>query len=309
LWAERFDKKRKDVLLVQDLIVGRLSRAVGLQVIDLEARRSEREGRDPTAVDLVMRGKAVANRPTSRDTMISARGLFQRALEFDAENVEALAGVAQTYVFEVLNSYYAEGRGERLGKAEALVRRALAIDPRHVMALKVHAALLRAQGHFADAITASRLVITQNPGEPWAYKEVGLSELYLGRLPEALEWFEKADQLGPRDPGRWIWLGAMGRVQFFLGNDDEAVRLLRRSADANPNDIRAYALLAAIHALAGQTEEAKSALASCLRLQPELTIKRIFDTWSVPLQVTNPTYVRHHERLRDGLRLAGMREA
>jgi hypothetical protein len=37
--------------------------------------------------------------------------------------------------------------------------------------------------------------------------------LYLDRFAEALGWFERANQIGPRDPSRWIWLGAMGRVQ------------------------------------------------------------------------------------------------
>src|SRR5829696_1957447 len=215
LWAERFDKKLTGLFEVQDQIVGRVSRAAGLEVIDSEARRSERE-HDPSAVDLVMRGQAIANRPASRETMIAARELFERALDHDPNNVDALAGVATTYVFEVLNSYYEEGREERLRDAEALIRRALKSDPRHLLALKVHAGRLRAEGEFEDAIEASKVVIAQNPGEPWAYKELGLNELYLGHLREALEWFEKADQFGPRDPSRWIWLGAMGRVQFFL---------------------------------------------------------------------------------------------
>ena len=47
----------------------------------------------------------------------------------------------------------------------------------------------------------------------WADKEIGLSILYLGRFAEALGWFERADQIGPRGPSRWIWLGAMGRQQ------------------------------------------------------------------------------------------------
>ena len=109
LWAERFDKKRVDVFDVQDQIVGRLSRAAGLRVIDIEARRSERErSSNPDALDFVMRGQAIANRPASRETMVAARALFRRALEHDPDNVDALAGVATTYVFEVLNSYYAE---------------------------------------------------------------------------------------------------------------------------------------------------------------------------------------------------------
>ena len=307
LWAERFDNTRKDVLDIQDQIVGRLSRAVGLRLVDIEATRSERERpRNPSAVDLVMRGQSTINRPASRETMIAGRGLFQQALEYDPDNVDALAGVATTYVFEVLNSYYQDGRAARLQEAKGLVQRALAIEPHHIVALKVNAALLRADGLFEDAIAASKVVIAQNPGEPWAYKEVGLSELYLGRFQEALDWFEKADQIGPRDPSRWIWLGGMGRVQFFLGHDEEAIRLLRLSADANPKDVRSYALLAAVYALSGRQDDAAAALASCLRLRPEMTIERFFEDWSVPLQATDPVYLRQHERFREGLRLAGM---
>ena len=307
LWAERFDKKLTGLFEVQDQIVGRVSRAAGLEVIDSEARRSERE-HDPSAVDLVMRGQAIANRPASRETMIAARELFERALDHDPNNVDALAGVATTYVFEVLNSYYEEGREERLRDAEALIRRALKSDPRHLLALKVHAGRLRAEGEFEDAIEASKVVIAQNPGEPWAYKELGLNELYRGHLREALEWFEKADQIGPRDPSRWIWLGAMGRVQFFLGMPLEAIRLLKASAEANPADPRAYALLAAVYASSGKGAEARMALASCLRLRPNMTILRLFTDWSVPLHATSADYLRYHERLREGLRLAGMPE-
>ncbi|HUK10951.1 MAG TPA: tetratricopeptide repeat protein [Stellaceae bacterium] len=309
LWAERFDTERTDVLEIQDRIVGRLSRSVGLKLVDIQARRSERDHpHNASAVDLVMRGQATVNRPASRESMLAARGLFQQALQYEPDDVDALAGVATTYLFEVLNSYYETGREERLRKASVLVDRALAIEPRHIVALRIHAGLLRAEGNFDAAISASKAVIEQNPGEPWAYKEVGLSELYLGRFQDALDWFEKADQIGPRDPGRWIWLGAMGRVQFFLGNNDQAIRLLKLSAEANPKDVRAYALLAAVFALSDRSEDASQALASCLRLRPETTISELFDDWSVPLDATSPIYRRQHERFREGLRLAGMSE-
>ncbi|MGH7126639.1 MAG: tetratricopeptide repeat protein [Stellaceae bacterium] len=309
LWAERFDAARKNLLDIQDQIVGRLSRAVGLQLVDTEARRSERERpSNPTAVDLVMRAQCIVNKPASPETVIAARSLFEQALSHDPNNVDALAGVATTYVFEVLNSYYGTGRAERLRNAAALVERALAIEPDHIVALKIKAALLRAEGQFEDAIAANRVVIAQNPGEPWAYKEVGLSDLYLGRFEVALSWFQKADQIGPRDPSRWNWLGAMGRVEFFLGHDDEAIRWLKLTAEANPKDSRAYALLAAIYALAGRDDEAAAALASCLRLRPDMTVDKFFDDWSVPLEAASVAYQRQHERFRDGLLLAGMTE-
>jgi adenylate cyclase len=250
----------------------------------------------------------MVNRPASRETMIAARDLFQRALEYDPNNPDALAGVATTYLFEILNSYYADGRSGRLQNAEALIQRALAADPGHLTALKVHGAWLRAKGLFEEAIAASKAVIAQNPGDPWAYKEVGLSELYLGRLKEALQWFEKADQIGPRDPSRWIWLGAMGRVHFFLHEPESAARFLRLSADANPHDPRAHALLAAVYALSGRSDEARAELENSLRLQPIMTVHQLSEDWSVPLEATSAVYRRQHDRLRDGLRIAGMPE-
>ena len=35
LWAERFDAELKSILQVQDEIVSRVSRAIGLQVVDI----------------------------------------------------------------------------------------------------------------------------------------------------------------------------------------------------------------------------------------------------------------------------------
>ena len=43
LWAERFDLKRRDIQQLQDDIVGLLSRAIDLKMIDAQARRSDRE--------------------------------------------------------------------------------------------------------------------------------------------------------------------------------------------------------------------------------------------------------------------------
>src|SRR5262249_25429765 len=206
LWAERFDSERNDTLQVQDEIVGRLARAIGLRVTDVEARRRERERAKSTdAADLVMRGTVIGNRPSSIETMIGARDLYEQALKVEPENIDALAGVATTLVFEVLNGYYRAGNERRLHQAEALLARTLAIEPRPLVSLKARAALLRAQGKFEDSIAVVQAVIGQNAAEPWAYKEIGLSTIYIGEPGGALDWFAKADRLGPHDPGRWTW--------------------------------------------------------------------------------------------------------
>jgi adenylate cyclase len=307
LWAERFDAERGSILQIQDEIVGRVSRAIGLQVVDLEARRSLRERPDSAElIDLIMRGKAVINLPSSPATMMDARGLFEQALKVQPTSVDGLAGVATTLVFEFLNGYYETGADERIQRAEVLLDRALAVDPRHIMALKARSALRRAQGRFDDAIVAAEAVIMENPGEPWAYKEIGLSSLYLGKPERALDWFAKAERIGPRDPGRWTWLDGRGHALILLGRDEEAVHALISALDANPRNHFSHAFLAAAYAHLGRSEEAKAALATYLQRRPDTKISTFRRSSPVPLALTSPKYQQLKARLDEGLRKAGM---
>lgn len=309
LWAERFDTERSSMLQVQDEIVSRVSRAIGLQVIDIEARRSQRERPDSAElIDLIMRGKAVLNLPSSPTTMTEARSLFEQVLKVQPASVDGLAGVASTLVFEFLNGYYPTGADERLRRAELLLDRALTIEPRHLMALKAKAALRRAQGRFDDAMIAAEAIIMENPGEPWAYKEIGLSTMYLGKPEQALDWFAKADRIGPRDPARWTWLDGRGHALILLGRDEEAVHALISALGANPKNVSSHAFLAAAYALLGRPDDARTALAAYQQKRPDARVSTFRTLAPVPLALTDPAYRLQRARLDDGLRKAGMPE-
>jgi TolB-like protein/DNA-binding winged helix-turn-helix (wHTH) protein/Flp pilus assembly protein TadD len=309
LWSERFDTERRGILQVQDEIVGRVSRAIGLKVVDIEARRSRLERPNSTELmDLVLRGKAVLNLPSSPATMIEARGLFEQALTVQPDNVDGLAGAASTLVFEFLNGYYETEGDQRLEKAEQLLDRAGAIEPGNIMVLKAKAALRRAQGKFDDAIAAAQAIIMENPGEPWAYKEIGLSTMYLGQAAQALDWFAKADRIAPRDPGRWTWLDGRGHALILLGRDEEAIRSLTGALDANSRNLSSHAFLAASYALLGRFDDARASLAAYLQRRPDSRVSTFRRRWPVPLVLTSQIYQQQHERLKAGLRLAGMPE-
>jgi TolB-like protein/DNA-binding winged helix-turn-helix (wHTH) protein/cytochrome c-type biogenesis protein CcmH/NrfG len=309
LWSERFDTERRSILQVQDEIVGRVSRAIGLKVVDIEARRSRLERPNSTELmDLVMRGRAVLNLPSSPATMIEARGLFEQALAVQPDSVDGLAGAASTLVFEFVNGYYETGGDERLANAEQLLDRASAIEPDNLMVLKAKAALRRAQGKFEDAIAAAQAIIAENPGEPWAYKEIGLSTMYLGKAAQALDWFAKADRIGPRDPGRWTWLDGRGHALALLGRDEEAIRSLMGALDANPRNLSSQGFLAASYALLGRSDDARAALAGYLQKRPGTRVSTFRRFSPVPLVLTSRIYQQQHERIKSGLRLAGMPE-
>jgi tetratricopeptide (TPR) repeat protein len=82
--------------------------------------------------------------------------------------------------------------------------------------------------------------------------------MYLGRPEQALDWFAKADRIGPHDPGRWTWLDGRGHGLILLGREAEAVHSLRAALDANPRNFSSHAFLAAAYALLGRSDDAHS---------------------------------------------------
>ena len=93
VWAERFDKDRKDALETQDEIVGRLSRSVGIEMVCSEAARGS-AGNSVDVIDLVMRARALANDIRQKENAVSAIELLRQALELDPDRRKLLAAMA-----------------------------------------------------------------------------------------------------------------------------------------------------------------------------------------------------------------------
>jgi TolB-like protein len=306
LWAERFDKSRKDPLQAQEEIVGRLARNVGFEMLRGAAGRVADED-DGDAIDLVMRARALATDVRQNDSAARAVSLFRRALAKEPENVEAMIGLASTRVFQLLFHCHAGDRDLLLDEAEALISRAAVLAPHHIGVLKVRCALSRARGRFEEATIATRAVIEQSPGDPTVYREMGLNKLYLGKPLEAAEWFRRADRVAPGDPMRWTWLQGLGYALMQLGQDAEAKAVWFQAVDNHPGWLRGKALLAASEALAGDIGSANRHMANYVENNPKATTGIFADEDpAVPRTAVSPGYRRGMERLREGLRRAGM---
>src|SRR5215471_11542684 len=307
LWAERFDKERRDIRRVREEIVGRLSRSVGLEMVRAEVARRGPNTNTSDAEDLALRGRALVHDVKQKENAEEAIDLFRQALELDPDYVNAMAGIALARTYQVINLYHLEERDALLDEAERMVTRGMALSPNHFAILKARGLLLRARGRFSEALVAAEALIARNPVEPTAYKEIGLNKLYLGETQEAVEWFRRADAIAPRDPDRWTWLQGLGRALMQLGHDSEAVTVLSQAMDSNPGYLRGKAWVAAAEALSGDLEGARLHLAEYMILEPGMTVGRfVKERSSVPLEVTSQVYQHEIERILGGLRLAGM---
>ena len=78
--------------------------------------------------------------------------------------------------------------------------------------------------------------------------------------------------------------------------------------DANPNALSPHAFLAAAYAFLGRLDEAREEFGQYARLRPRETLASFRRESPVPLRLTSPSYRQLFERVKDGLRSAGMPE-
>ena len=300
IWADRYDGPRAAVGAAQDVLVAQVGRALGVRL--LEVATHARAGQPADAVDLVMRGQALLNRPFARDNHAQARPLFARALGLDPMNTDARLGLAEVLVDGVLNGWTAE-RTVDLDTAEQAIASVLQGDPTHPFAHYLRGETLRARSRYAEALAAFDRVLALNPSFARAYAYRGLIQIFLGRAEQTEADIAAAIRLSPRDPLLGAWLARDGLAKLHLGQDQEAIAPLRRAAAVNPLFDFPHLYLACAFARLDRDAEAQASLAEFLRLRPGYTLARYRSLTS-----TDPTFLAQRERIYDGLRRAGLPE-
>jgi TolB-like protein len=274
LWAERFDKRRADLFDMQDEITGRLARSLGIELVRLESRRAERKGpNNMDAVDLCLRGLAVRNQPFSLDRGRQARSLFEAALRLDNQNVDALIGLSITHSSEVIN-LTSDKPAEQIRLADAAISKALAIAPDNAHAHYARARLLYASRATEQALRECELAISLDRNFAWAHAWAGFMKLLLGRAEETEAHVAEAMRLSPRDPRLGAWFTFSGISDLYLGRLDQAIDRLQKCVELSPKEMFVYLYLAAALALSGRANEAAEACAIWRRSHPNFTVAK-----------------------------------
>jgi len=301
LWADRFDKPMADLFDMQDEIVSRLTNQLRGELIELEAQRAAQEP-NPDSVDYYFQGVAAFNRGRV-DNFERARGFFNKAVELDPTNIDALVGAAR--VDAVVAAYgMAEDRREKLANAERLLLKGLSIEPRNQWAhLWLGFVLMmtnrgqRAIGEFERTLSLNR-----NIGASHAW--IGLTKITLGKAEETEAHVEEALRIAPGDGVAFLWRYIQGLAKLMLGENQEATDYFRRSIDESRNFPLNYFYNAAALIRLGRDDEAKAEVKSGLEIVPGFTIEH----FRRAAESDNPVYLGQRERVAESLRLAGVPE-
>jgi adenylate cyclase len=308
IWAERFDSDVANLLELQNDITGRIANSLNIQLVSVESSRRSSPGSQakPDATDLRMRGMALIMQSYTPEHTLAARKLFQQAVAIDPTAADAWSWLATVLASDYLN--YWNGAGEtEVAQAEHAVHRALAINPNLAQAHFADAYVLRAKGEHQAALVAFDRAIALNPNFALAYAQKGNELSNLGRPEEAPALAMKAIRLSPRDPNIGTFHYIIGRANFLMNRYADAVPWLEKSVQIRPNLTRNRLMLISAYIFVGRRIEATAALRDFQQRFPgySMTVVEANDN-DHPLD--NPVAVAGLERVRQGLREAGMPE-
>jgi tetratricopeptide (TPR) repeat protein len=302
LWGERFDKPVADLFDMQDEIVSRLANQLGQELNAAEARRSERSA-NPDSMDHYFLGLALFHKGMTAELLDRARSHFDRALELDPDNVDALVGRAAVDLAFV-GQFLSDDSAERLRSAEAKLGKAIRLRPDSAAA---HANLGHARcrsKRIEQGVAECERALAIDRNFAQAHARIGMAKYLSGRADETEAHVLEALRISPRDGRAGVWLMYAGFAKLLARRDEEAVVWLNRSIELNPNFPLAHFFLAAALARLGRLEEAREAAQAGLELEPGFTVARYRAS---PLS-DNPVYLAGRERVVEGLRMAGVPE-
>ena len=306
LWADSFDATVADLFVLEDDVVSHLSRALQIELVQAESRRSIAEmHQNPDATDLAMQGWSMMYRTPDMQNDQAARALFERAAVIDPKLPDAIAGLAYVELRDHLNGWIEPGVDKAKRSLEE-AEQTIALDPNYALVYYIKANLLsyamkpHDEQRGAEALDAAETALRLNPSLAFAHYVVGTINTNLGRYDQAIEHIRQAIRLSPRDYLLGPWLMHLGRAHFGLGQYATAIQDELRSLDTGYRSFQPYLALAAAYAANGEAEKAKKAMSDALKANPNVSV-----AW---LQSHLPALIEAPPGLREAALKAGLPE-
>jgi TolB-like protein len=301
LWSERFEGNIDDIFELQDRLTADV---VGTIASQLQRAEIERAQRKPTesldAYDYYLRGMANLHRGT-REAINEALPLFYKAVQFDPAFASAYGMAAWCHFWRKVNGWMTD-HAQEIAEGTRLARRAVELGKDDAVALtRGGHALAHLAGDLDRGIALIDRALVLNPNLAAAWFLGGFVRVWRGDPDGAIEHFAHAMRLSPLDPEMYRMQAGMAVAHLFAGRFDTASSWAEKAFRDLPSFLMLVGIIAASHALAGRTDEARRAMGRLRQLDSTLRIANIRD-W---LPIRRPEDLA---TFADGLRKAGLPE-
>ncbi len=308
LWSDRFDAEIANLAACQEAIVCRIGSALGIEVVDVESKRSVRERpTNPDAFDLVLRAISLQNQPFSMQRNEATRSLYEQALVIDPTSLRAMLGLFRVLVNQFNDRlYWIDGDTQQ--RVISLHAHAQSIAPHDEGVLTCTVRTPRGPGEMAAIVGCCPKPDRQLPEQRFRLSLSGARQnSHRGRRGSA-------PLAGKDDRTQSTRSISVGPV-LAHGLCPATYRALRNSITWHRRALSVYPdappvvhsqrlrQMASAWALGDHIEEARRAIVEANRMWPLATVRSCSprNPWSKAL-------VAQMRRYQEGLRIAGLRD-
>jgi TolB-like protein/Flp pilus assembly protein TadD len=300
VWAERYDRDLADVFAVQDELTEALTTAIAPAIADAELRRAMR--RPPGSLDAwaaYQRGLWYLSKATADDDEIAEK-FFRQAIDLDPTFGGSYSALG-LYQLQAAALYQKMGLRDAQRSAEALARRAVALDGADAEARSCLGWALQARGEAEDALAEIERALSMSPNLAIAHGHRGATLIFAGRPKEGVMALNACIRLDPRDPYLAVRLLHIACGLYFCGEYEASIEAAKRLIRSYPDFPMIYRWSAAALGQLGRAAEAKEEL--------EKAISRAPGAFDMYVRNRTPWFrPEDHAHLVDGLRKAGWTE-
>ena len=256
MWSERFERKFGDVLVLQNEIVGALTREINLQLSARDRDRLQNPATvNPEAYEAYLQGQFHWRKQT-REAYDKAENYFQLALKKDPNYARAFLGLSSVWMMRGdagflpphetfpkamtllekaldLDSTSADARFSKgvhhgiaweWSAAEAEFTRALELNPNHADARYFLADLLLTLGRTQEWQNEIVSAMELDPLNDFKKSFYGWHLNYVGRYDEAIPLFQKLLTTGPNKASNYLGLWGCYYKKGMFGEAMEAAK-------------------------------------------------------------------------------------
>jgi TolB-like protein len=301
LRADRFEGTIDDIFELQDQITASVVGAIAPQLERAEIARAKRKPTESLdAYGYYLRGMTNLHQGT-REVINEALSLFDEAIQLDPGFASAYAMAAWCHFWRKLNGWMTD-RPREVAEGARLARRAVELGKDDAVALaRSGHALGHLVGDLDGGIALIDRALVLNPNLAAAWFLGGFLRIRRGKPDDAIERFARAMRLSPLDSETYRMQAGTAMAHLLAGRFDAASSWAEKAFRDLPSFLIAVGIIAASHALAGRTDEARLAMHHLRHLDPALRISNLTD-W-LPLHRPDDLAT-----FADGLRRAGLPE-
>ena len=297
LWAQRYDREADDIFALQDDVTKEIVSALQVELTEGEQARLAAQGtQNAEAWQLTFEGRDLVHEH-HKDTVQKGRFLLEQAVRLDENYALAWGALAEAHWKDARHKGWSASPERSLELAVEASDRALALDPENAGFLAMRSIIMTTLGKFEEALALAETALRIAHSEANAIALAAITLGACGKAEPAIQQTRLAMRYCPRYPP-W-YLVSLAYCYWILERGEEAIAACRAAIAADPNIDLPHLVLAMVHAEAGREPEARQAVESVLRIDPNFSAH----TYMAGLPYRDPAL---QERRRAALKKAGL---